>query len=447
MTPHRRSKLLLVIFALGALCAVGALGLGLAGAQEKKSRKKKEAAGEGCATPACHKRVFAGKLVHGPVKEGQCGPCHKPRGAAPKGAHEKGAFALVAGDEPCFSCHKDLAKALKGGAAHKPLAKQGCRKCHTAHSSDGKFLLKHKSIAEQCYSCHQKKKLTFANMHGPVAAGSCTFCHSPHAAKEKNLLTATGKKLCFGCHEPERFKTKFVHKALDKGCESCHHPHGSAHKYFVRKKPTELCGGCHQKIVKLASDAKFKHAPVSKGECARCHDPHGSKTPHLMKQAAVKVCTGCHPKLLKGDKKHGPVEEGDCGACHKPHGGGQTKMLVKAFPEEFYGPFSKKRYEICFECHEANILKDEHTTTLTKFRDGKRNMHYLHVVAPGKNTNKGRSCKACHEVHAGPQANHIREKVPYGSGGWMLPIQYTKTKDGGGCVVGCHAPKTYKRTL
>ncbi len=67
-------------------------------------------------------------------------------------------------------------------------------------------------------------------------------------------------------------------------------------------------------------------------------------------------------------------------------------------------------------------------------------------MSPGKNTNKGRSCKACHEMHAGPQANHIREKVPFGSAGWMLPIEYTKYKDGGKCVVGCHAPKTYKRT-
>ena len=68
-------------------------------------------------------------------------------------------------------------------------------------------------------------------------------------------------------------------------------------------------------------------------------------------------------------------------------------------------------------------------------------MHYLHV----NKEVKGRSCKACHEPHASSQMKHIRESVPFGSVNWELPVTYTKTDDGGSCVVGCHAPKEYNR--
>jgi hypothetical protein len=67
-------------------------------------------------------------------------------------------------------------------------------------------------------------------------------------------------------------------------------------------------------------------------------------------------------------------------------------------------------------------------------------MHFLHV-----NKEKGRSCKACHEVHAGNQDKHVRKEVPFG-GSWKLPVNFTKTPNGGSCVVGCHKPKAYDRT-
>ncbi|PLX46332.1 MAG: cytochrome C, partial [Deltaproteobacteria bacterium] len=67
-------------------------------------------------------------------------------------------------------------------------------------------------------------------------------------------------------------------------------------------------------------------------------------------------------------------------------------------------------------------------------------LHYLHV----NKDPKGRSCKACHEVHAGNQDKHIRKEVPFGAK-WKLPVNYTKTDTGGNCVVGCHKPKDYDR--
>jgi predicted CXXCH cytochrome family protein len=401
---------------------------------------------KGCATKACHPKVFnKGPILHGPVRANQCTVCHKPKGEIPAGKHRKNAFTVDRTSKPCFACHKEVTQSLRSGGVHKPVREKSCVACHEVHSGKQKSLLRAATPAELCAQCHKPSKTKKKYTHGPIAAGACTFCHSPHSSEKKPLLKISGKDLCFECHDAERFKAKFKHKALEKGCSSCHTAHGSDHKYFIKKNSTELCGDCHQKIMNVAKTAKVKHAAISKAGCAGCHDPHGSKFPKLMKDHSVKVCTKCHTKVISGKHMHGPLEEGDCGACHRPHGGPHARLLDQPFPVQFYGRFTESRYGLCFECHESDITKDEMTKTLTQFRHGELNLHYLHVVAPGNKRNKGRSCKACHEVHAGPQEKQIRASVPFGKGGWSLPVTYTKMKYGGRCVVGCHVPMTYNR--
>jgi predicted CXXCH cytochrome family protein len=134
------------------------------------------------------------------------------------------------------------------------------------------------------------------------------------------------------------------------------------------------------------------------------------------------------------------VQQNDCYACHDPHGSANPLILKKYFPKEFYKPYATESYAMCFDCHNKDIALDKMTTKLTNFRNGDVNMHYLHV-----NKEKGRSCKACHQVHAGNQDKHVRKEVPFG-GSWKLPVNFTKTPNGGSCVVGCHKPKAYDRT-
>jgi DmsE family decaheme c-type cytochrome len=401
---------------------------------------------EGCASETCHPNVYSkGPVVHGPVKAKQCTVCHKPKRKGISGKHPANSFTVDRSSRPCFACHKKVTKSLRQGGVHKPLRNKSCLSCHQAHSGKQKSLLKAATPAELCFKCHKASKFKMKNVHGPVAAGACTFCHSPHAAKNKPLLKMSGNTLCFACHDAGRFKTKFKHKAIEKGCSTCHFAHGSDHKYFVKKKTNDLCATCHQKILKEAKTAKVKHKAIEKAGCGGCHDPHGSQYAKLMKDHPIRVCTDCHDRVITGKHKHGPLSEGDCGACHRPHGGPHPKLLGESFPDEFYGRFSEKRYALCFECHESDITHDKHTTTLTKFRHGNLNLHYLHVVSPGEKKHKGRSCKACHEVHAGPQPKQIRKDVPFGSGGWRLPVTFTKKRNGGRCVVGCHVPQSYNR--
>src|SRR3712207_4444732 len=85
------------------------------------------------------------------------------------------------------------------------------------------------------------------------------------------------------------------------------------------------------------------------------------------------------------------------------------------------------------------MAKVERTATATGFRDGDRNLHFLHV----NRAEKGRTCRACHDAHSSSVANHMRESVPFGD--WALPVGFQPTADGGSCTPGCHLPVSYSR--
>jgi cytochrome c5 len=61
------------------------------------------------------------------------------------------------------------------------------------------------------------------------------------------------------------------------------------------------------------------------------------------------------------------------------------------------------------------------------------------------NRTKGRTCRACHEVHASSLPFHIRDAVPFGPAGWMLKVNYERTADGASCMPSCHGPRTHRR--
>jgi len=89
------------------------------------------------------------------------------------------------------------------------------------------------------------------------------------------------------------------------------------------------------------------------------------------------------------------------------------------------------------------MVKEAKTTTLTKFRNGDQNLHYLHV----NKDERGRTCRACHEVHASQQKHQIRDAVPYGHTGYMLKINFTQTATGGTCAKTCHVTRSYTNSV
>ncbi len=398
---------------------------------------------EGCVSEKCHATMGKAKFVHGPIGVGQCIVCHAPVKGKKHPSGSKPDFTLPSkGKALCYLCHEPMDQKA---VVHGPIKKGDCISCHDPHQSNTEKQLTKETTSQLCFSCHENNKTNKKVVHGPVAAGDCNVCHNPHSSDFPGLIVMRGYDLCFLCHldRKAQFELKHRHKPATEGCNGCHNSHSSDFPYILHAENDTLCYSCHKPTEEKIKGAKVLHSALKDRNCTICHTAHASDYPRQLKAAAKDVCYSCHKELGIRVKKaafvHGPVRQDDCYACHDPHGSGYTMILKKAFPAEFYMPYATENYAMCFDCHNRDIALDKFTTTLTGFRNGDQNMHWLHV-----NREKGRSCKACHEMHAGDQARHVRREVPFGKV-WKYPINYTQTKNGGRCEVGCHKPKDYDR--
>ena len=295
--------------------------------------------------------------------------------------------------------------------------------------------------------------------HAPFEAGDCKVCHQGNDPKKPGPLVKSGTAMCLDCHEEFTaiLGRKHKHRPAGRDCNACHNPHNAAFPKLLNEEPSASCVSCHDDIGKTAGEAKVKHKAVSQGaKCVACHDPHGANQDKLLVKAPFDLCLSCHNvDTMKGvdgkplqntkawlDKNkewHDPVKAKDCSACHEPHGGDHFRLLKDDYPKEFYAPYDARTYALCFSCHKEQAYSSAKTTTLTGFRDGDRNLHFVHLQQGAR----GRTCRACHEVHASSQKLHVRDGVPYGSSGWTLKLNFRKSDAGGSCDKTCHAEKSY----
>lgn len=295
--------------------------------------------------------------------------------------------------------------------------------------------------------------------HAPFEAGECGLCHDGGSANKPGPAIRPVAENCLSCHEDlgtSMSQGQVKHPPAQKDCAACHNPHNSRFAKLLLGKPDRLCTNCHTKIARLMQ-ADVQHGALSQGAgCASCHDPHVANVQKLLRMLPYDLCVSCHGKdgvkdqdgktltnfkqlLAKNKVHHSPVAEKDCSACHKTHGGDNFRLLVEPYPARFYASFDPREYALCFGCHEEELVTAERTTSATRFRDGKRNLHYVHVKKP----KRGRTCRACHEVHASEQSFQIRNGVPYGPRGWILKLHYQQDKRGGSCRKTCHGEKRY----
>ncbi|MBT0663485.1 cytochrome C [Geobacter pelophilus] len=300
--------------------------------------------------------------------------------------------AASAADKPCHSCH---ASKVTGAVPHPPVAEKDCKACHNSEGGNhqrqkGLFGVK-KQGAALCYECHDnlaKEK----SVHAPVKEGDCTGCHAPHHSPYKKLLKVALADLCFECHEKAKFSGK-----------------------------------------------KFPHPPVVSGSCSDCHLPHQSPLAKLVKAGKVPLCYECHDaEMAKGKSVHAPVAENDCAGCHEPHGGVLAKFLKGNYPVVPETAFSEDAYSLCLSCHEKKAFTEDEINSATGFRDGKTNLHALHVKGASL------SCRACHSVHAAPQEKLLNNATKAKNGSEIL-LNVTVTGAGGSCKMTCHSPSNYKR--
>ena len=408
---------------------------------------------DSCVTAECHADIKQFKVLHGPVNVNACDACHKP---VNEGLHT---FELARNKtETCTFCHQ--IDTHNDPIVHKPLADGQCLSCHNPHGGTNTKFTRGNSTRELCASCHQDTLADKSHLHGPVAAGACDSCHSSHSSKFGKLLPAKGRDLCLSCHaemKTQMASVKFMHKAVAEGdCNDCHDPHASSFAMQIKKEPLALCSNCHQKVAQTATKSTFQHSVVTHdAACLNCHTAHGGDMAKLMRAEPVNVCMKCHQQDQKAPDghlvknvavvmdqksvKHGPIRDGNCAGCHETHGSNVSRLLAKPYPEAFYQSFAQEKYDLCFTCHDKQLVLTEKTANLTGFRNGDRNLHFVHV-----NKEKGRNCRSCHETHASTNELHVRNSVPFGK--WEMPIKFAKSDSGGSCSPGCHKPFTYDRT-
>ncbi len=296
--------------------------------------------------------------------------------------------------------------------SHAPYQSGKCGVCHVNNDAANPGPIKHESVNEECFSCHDDVRDIMARKYKHVpAVEACTDCHNAHNSVEPALLGEELVSLCLKCHagiKNQMAKSRVQHDAVtkDKKCSNCHNPHAANIERILIALPFDLCVRCHSRDGMVSDDGK----PM----------------------------TNYKQWLAENKVWHAPIRAKDCSACHRTHASDNFRLLVNEYPTAFYAPYERKAYALCYGCHNDRVVSSEETTTLTGFRDGSRNLHYVHV-----NRERGRSCRACHEVHASKQDHHIRESVPYGKSGWELKVGYTKLPDGGSCAKTCHETRTY----
>lgn len=391
----------------------------------------------------CHEDVTAGDTVHMAVDMNGCLGCHNPHG----GDHEK----LLTDAMPglCFMCHEDN---MEGKQVHMALEMDGCTGCHSPHSGDHTALLT-AAMPDLCFQCHDGELFSDEFVHGPVGAGDCATCHAAHSSANATLLTDVQPQLCTQCHMDQDFSdgSATSHTALEMdGCTGCHNPHASANTMQLIAPRSEMCGLCHT-TADEAMEMNVPHAPVlEEGGCFSCHNPHGSAYSPILLKPVSQLCGNCHngktvdgldirTKLADSTDLHFPVAGGECAGCHGPHGADHAALLVMAYPDRFYAPFEEGAYELCFMCHDPVVFEEPESED-TGFRHGSRNLHYLHV-----NKEKGRTCRACHDVHGVNGEHLVRDTVRFGK--WDLPVGFEPTEGGGTCNAGCHKPYSYQRNI
>lgn len=412
-----------------------------------------------CLTANCHQAVKAGKITHYPMQTGRCLACHQqvnqqhPDSAGPD-------FQLTAqGSDLCAKCHPKL---LGKKYSHPPAKDGECTTCHNPHASDSPFLLNISAESQDslCQKCHSQELTAKKFTHGPVGLGACTYCHAPHESDYKGLLKNDPQALCFECHTDIAQGVKespSVHKVVQtEGCVSCHMPHGSDLPNLLKESGDKFCFTCHPDIEEKYNKSRSKHAGAYLDkQCGACHQPHYSPYGKLLNTKQLDLCLSCHsdknPVRSKSPKNiaaeldktfvHEPVAKGDCTGCHDPHGSKYLKLLTGPYPDTFYAPYDQDLYDLCFSCHDKELLTNPTTNMATSFRNGTANLHNLHASIP----RKGRTCQTCHQPHASDGPKLINQ-TGSSFGEWQMSISFTTTANGGSCMPGCHRKMEYNRT-
>ncbi len=213
----------------------------------------------------CHRKlkkttILVPKSAHASFTEGRCGDCHSPHFS------NNAALLLKSPLELCGGCHPAVGRNAAGApwkVLHAPVRDGQCRACHRPHTSV-LAALQVVAGAQQCRACHQQffaslESKTAKSRHAPVLEESCFHCHAVHGSDTPGLLKPDGRqRQCEGCHWERKDKHHLLtieqlkaepggEEAEARGCLLCHVPHASESKRLMQPADRPVCKGCHKK--------------------------------------------------------------------------------------------------------------------------------------------------------------------------------------------------------
>ncbi|MBI4651079.1 cytochrome c3 family protein, partial [Candidatus Desantisbacteria bacterium] len=306
----------------------------------------------------------------------------------------------------------------------KLIKDETCIICHIKDNLAINYIPK-KDILKNYFNTHENMK-NKEFVHRPVSDNNCLVCHTLNKHEDDFEEIASAQEICSKCHKYKK-NAEHIHAPVKDGkCIECHDSHSAPYSSLLKQKLVKMCYDCH----KETDTSDRNHVIFKKGECVDCHVSHESFNPSLLEDNLSEVCFNCHEQekqMFSKDVQHGPFKEGMCTPCHKIHG---TKREYK-------------REDLCYDCHNKGGTTVQSTSTLTSFRNGDLNLHEKHFnfILQGKPI----TCESCHQLHASEQKFLLQKGIKHNPR-WGYTIAYTKTEDGGRCVVGCHKPREYGRT-
>jgi predicted CXXCH cytochrome family protein len=147
---------------------------------------------------------------------------------------------------------------------------------------------------------------------------------------------------------------------------------------------------------------------------------------------------------------HEPVKKARCLECHDPHGSRQARLLKGAYTLDREVQSGGKEYGFCLGCHERARLFEKTGGEGSRFVDGERNLHALHVLVRGRSSEKaaggkGQTCRTCHEAHSSHTAALTRTELDCGAS-LCMKMEYRRGDEGGECMASCHSTRMrYRR--
>jgi predicted CXXCH cytochrome family protein len=396
---------------------------------------------------SCHdniKNETEAKYLHAAVDD--CSNCHK--------SHSSKNRNLLSESIPelCFACHEPFDQKY----GHSPVKEGDCLTCHVVHGSNNRKLLIEKEPSNLCLMCHDLGMENSKVKHAPVEGGECMECHDAHDSKNNGLLKKEKTMLCMNCHSDleEDFVKINRHAPFEDDCSNCHASHSSMQENLLIDEAKTLCYTCHDDIQEKVKTEPIVHKVMNDAlSCSNCHSPHASNESAILVSKEKELCLSCHNKeylselgkiknikeeIDKSKYVHEPVKEG-CSSCHDPHAVKYPFLLTDYSSPMMYTPANTLNFQLCFNCHDKELMTIKRGNLATNFRNGNKNLHYVHLEGE-----KARNCNICHATHAADGKYLIKEKIWFGQ--WEMPIGFEADLNGGSCLTGCHKKMEYNRS-